>query len=88
MIWQNLIPGPDGGVVQFFPKDIDPRFVTSGESRCPETVMYLTLHADTAGGVVQQNNSSHWTQPPRPGDAALALDADRHQHRRRGLHRQ
>ena len=33
----------------------------------PETVMYLTLHADTAGGVVQQNNSSQWTQPPRPG---------------------
>ena len=38
-----------------------------GETTIPETVMYLTLHADTAGGVVQQNNSSQWTQPPRPG---------------------
>jgi len=67
MIWQNLIPGPDGGVVQFFPRDIDTLFITNGNSRIPETVMYLTLHADTAGGVVQQNNSSQWTQPPRPG---------------------
>ena len=67
MIWQNLIPGPDGGVVQFFPKDIDTLFITNGTSRVPETVMYLTLHADTAGGVVQQDNRSLWTQPPRPG---------------------
>ena len=28
-----------------------------------ETVMYLTLHADTAGGVVQQNNHSRWSLP-------------------------
>jgi len=66
MIWQNLIPGPNGGVVQFFPEDIDPNIVTAGRSQVPETVMYLTLHADTAGGVVQQNNRSQWTQPPRP----------------------
>ena len=66
MIWQNLIPGPDGGVVQFFPENIDPNIVTAGRSQVPETVMYLTLHADTAGGVVQQNNQSLWTQPARP----------------------
>ena len=58
--------GPDGGVVQFFPENIDPNIVTAGRSQVPETVMYLTLHADTAGGVVQQNNKSQWTQPPRP----------------------
>ena len=67
MIWQNLIPGPDGGVVEFFPDEIDTLFVTNGRSQVSETVMYLTLHADTAGGVVQQNNRSLWTQPPRPG---------------------
>ena len=27
--------------------------------------MYLTLHADTAGGIVQQNNASRWTLPRR-----------------------
>ena len=67
MIWQNLIPGPNGSVVQFFPENIDPNIVTAGRSQVPETVMYLTLHADTAGGVVQQDNRSLWTQPPRPG---------------------
>ncbi len=67
MIWQNLIPGSDGQVVQIFPSDIDTLFVTVGRTLVPETVMYLTLHADTAGGVVQQNNSSQWTQPARPG---------------------
>ena len=28
-------------------------------------MLYLTLHADTAGGVVQRNNSSRWSQPRR-----------------------
>ena len=27
--------------------------------------MYLTLHADTAGGIVQRNNSSRWSLPRR-----------------------
>ena len=27
--------------------------------------MFLTLHADTAGGVVQRNNSSRWSLPAR-----------------------
>ena len=68
MIWQNLIPGPDGGVVQFFPRGHRHSVHHQRQRRSvPETVMYLTLHADTAGGVVQQNNKSQWTQPPRPG---------------------
>ena len=27
--------------------------------------MYLTLHADTAGGIVQRNNASRWSLPRR-----------------------
>ena len=27
--------------------------------------MYMTLHADTAGGIVQRNNHSRWSQPRR-----------------------
>ena len=27
--------------------------------------MYLTLHADTAGGIVQRNNAARWTLPRR-----------------------
>ena len=33
-----------------------------------------TLHADTAGGIVQQNNSSRWSLPRRDFSPALALD--------------
>ena len=28
--------------------------------------MFLTLHADTAGGIVERDNDSRWTLPPRP----------------------
>jgi hypothetical protein len=65
MIWQNLVPAA-GGVAEFFPQDIDPNIETSGRSRTPETVLFMTLHADTAGGIVQRNNSSRWSQPERP----------------------
>ncbi|HEX5633295.1 MAG TPA: hypothetical protein VFX50_08710, partial [Gemmatimonadales bacterium] len=67
LIWQNLVPAPGGGAAQFFAQDIDPNIQTAGRATVPETVMYLTLHADTAGGVVQRNSSSRWTQPERPG---------------------
>ena len=67
LIWQNLIPNPGGGSLQIFAQDIDPNIQTAGTSTIAETVMYLTLHADTAGGVVQRNNTSRWTQPERPG---------------------
>jgi hypothetical protein len=67
LIWQNLIPAPGGGAVEFFGQDIDPNIQTAGRQTVPETVLYLTLHADTAGGVVQRNSSSRWTQPERPG---------------------
>ena len=67
LIWQNLIPAPGGGSLQIFAEDIDPNIETAGRSTVAETVMYLTLHADTAGGVVQRNSSSRWTQPARPG---------------------
>ena len=41
-------------------QDIDTLIRLAGRGEQPETVLYLTLHADTAGGMVQQNNSSRW----------------------------
>lgn len=67
MIWQNLVPNDQGGVAEFYPEDIDPSIQTSGQVRTPETVLFMTLHADTAGGIVQRNNASRWSQPERPG---------------------
>jgi hypothetical protein len=67
LVWQNLVPATGGGVAEFFPEDIDPGIETNTQSRTPETVLFLTLHADTAGGIVQRNNTSRWSLPERPG---------------------
>jgi hypothetical protein len=66
LTWQNLIPAPGGGAVELRPQDIDTLIRIAGRTEDRETVMYMTVHADTAGGIVQQNNTTHWTQPVRP----------------------
>ena len=43
--------------------------------------MYLTLHADTAGGIVQRNNRLPLVAPAARLPAAVALDGDVAQHR-------
>ncbi|MBA3659815.1 MAG: hypothetical protein H0W67_09480, partial [Gemmatimonadales bacterium] len=64
--WQNLIPsGLAGQSVQLRPEDIDTLIRVVGRGQQLETPMFLTLHADTAGGVVQSNNHSLWTLPER-----------------------
>ena len=65
LTWQNLIPGANGGALELHPQDIDTLIRVAGRGEEPETIMYLTLHADTAGGIVQQNNSSRWSLPRR-----------------------
>jgi hypothetical protein len=66
LTWQNLvvIPGTNQAV-EVDPQDIDTLIRFSGRGQQHETVMYLTLHADTAGGIVQRNNASRWTLPRR-----------------------
>ncbi len=67
LTWQNLVPACAGcGPIELRPQDIDPRIITAGQGDIFETVMFLTLHADTAGGIVQTNNASRWSQPRRP----------------------
>ena len=64
--WQNLIPGANGQAVEIKAQDIDDRIRLSNVGDRQETVLYLRFHADTAGGIVQQDNSSLWSQPARP----------------------
>jgi len=64
--WQNLVPGPGGAPIELEPQDIDPTIITNGTGSQTETVLYLTFHADTAGGMVQVNNSSLWSLPAQP----------------------
>jgi hypothetical protein len=65
MTWQNLVI-QNNQVVEVRPQDIDPNILIIGRGERQETVMYLTFHADTAGGVVQRDNTSRWSLPTRP----------------------
>jgi hypothetical protein len=65
LTWQNLVPGPGGQALELHPQDIDTLIRLAGKGEAPETIMYLTLHADTAGGIVQRDNSSRWSLPRR-----------------------
>ena len=65
LTWQNLVPGPNGQAQERRPQDIDTLIRLVGRGEEPETIMYLTLHADTAGGIVQRNNHSLWSLPQR-----------------------
>ena len=66
LVWQNLIPNGKGGAVEIAPQDIDTLIATtSSRVRALETVLYMTFHADTAGGQVDFNNKAHWSQPRR-----------------------
>ena len=69
LTWQNLVPLSSGSAqpVELFAQDIDSLIRVAGRSQTQETAMYLTLHADTAGGLVQRNNASRWSLPARPG---------------------
>ncbi|HJR15522.1 MAG TPA: cell surface protein SprA [Gemmatimonadales bacterium] len=69
LTWQNLVPTTTGSnqPVELRPEDIDTLIRLSGRGERLETPMYLTLHADTAGGIVQRNNASRWSLPARPG---------------------
>ncbi|MEO5800509.1 MAG: hypothetical protein ABIS00_13810 [Gemmatimonadales bacterium] len=65
--WQNLVPSRTGGANEITAEAIDPNIqIVGGKSTNPETVAYITFHADTAGGIVSQNNHSHWSLPARP----------------------
>ncbi len=65
LTWQNLVPDGRGGTLQLRARDIDPKIqVAAGQDQL-ETVLFMALHADTAGGIVQRDNPARWTQPQR-----------------------
>ncbi|MGH7498166.1 MAG: hypothetical protein ACREL3_04875 [Gemmatimonadales bacterium] len=66
LTWQNLVPiGNTSQPVELHPQDIDTLIRLAGRSETPETILYLALHADTAGGIVQRNNAARWSLPRR-----------------------
>ncbi|HEY3013428.1 MAG TPA: hypothetical protein VGJ36_11820, partial [Gemmatimonadales bacterium] len=66
LTWQNLVPNPGTSTpLELRPEDIDTLIRFSGRGEQRETALFLTLHADTAGGVVQRSNASRWSLPER-----------------------
>ncbi len=66
MTWQNLVPDATGRPFRMRPQDIDTTIVTAGRGDQYETGLFITFHGDTAGGLVDNDRSSHWTLPDRP----------------------
>jgi hypothetical protein len=66
--WQNLIPANSTGTpVQVRPEDIDSLIHISGGTQSSETVLYLSLQPDTAGGFpTGSSGRMHWVLPERP----------------------
>ncbi|MEO8294157.1 MAG: cell surface protein SprA [Gemmatimonadota bacterium] len=66
LTWQNLVPACSTcGPIELRASDIDPNIKIVGTGSQRETVMFLTLHADTAGGIVNRQSQSAWTQARR-----------------------
>lgn len=79
MTWQNLVPNGRDSITQLSPHDIDPTIaLTQSNSPTIEPVLWMALHADTAGGIFSDSsNNAHWSQPqrhlPRFGSMTMAL---------------
>ena len=66
LVWQNLVPDAEGRPFRVRPQDIDTTIITAGRGDQFETALWLTLHADTAGGMVRNDRTSQWSLPARP----------------------
>lgn len=61
---QNLVPG-NNGALELRATDIDDRVQIVGQQDQLETVLWLSLQADTAGGLVRPSGSLRWKLPTR-----------------------
>ena len=70
LTWQNLVPNDAGKVAEWRPQDIDSTIVLAGRGDQFETVLWLGLQADTAGGFLREvapdSFALRWTLAPRP----------------------
>jgi hypothetical protein len=66
LTWQNLVPNDAGHASRWRPQDIDSTIVLAGKGDQFETVLWLGLQADTAGGFPRSDGTLRWTLEPRP----------------------
>ena len=65
LTWQNLVPNTSGQPAQVRTQDIDSLVRITGGADPIETVLYMALQPDTAGGFVRSNSTLAWTMPRR-----------------------
>jgi hypothetical protein len=67
LVWQNLV-STASGVAQYTAQDIDPSIVLQGTGTTAETVLWLTLQADTVGGLPNPSTGRpRWFVPHTAG---------------------
>jgi hypothetical protein len=64
--WQNLVPNDAGKPSRWRPQDIDSTVVLAGKGDQFETLLWLGLQADTAGGFPRNDGTLRWVLEPRP----------------------
>jgi hypothetical protein len=68
LTWQNLIPASTNEPVQLLPQQIDPSIVVLGAGQQAETVLWMALHPDTVGGLVNPSTfTPRWLLPHTTG---------------------
>ena len=68
LIWQSYVPDANNKPIQLSPQDIDTTIkLSSSVARRTAAVLFMTLHADTAGGLLAgTSNHANWHLPSRP----------------------
>ena len=66
LVWQNLIYA-GGAIKRFTSTDIDPSIVLQGTGQTFESVLWLDLHPDTVGGLLDTLGRPRWFVPHTPG---------------------
>jgi hypothetical protein len=65
LVWQNLIAAAENTAVQFRARDIDPSIRLQGAGETAETVLWLSLHPHTLGGLPDPVSfKPRWVLPP------------------------
>lgn len=66
LTWQNLVPDPaSGAAAQLRARDIDNQIQVAGQRDQLETVLFMALQPDTAGGQVTRQRKIQWTLPTK-----------------------
>ena len=69
LVWQNIIQAGNGNQLLFTSASIDPSIRQQGTGTTYENVLWLALHPDSEGGLLNPvTGAQRWSLPHRPGE--------------------